>query len=150
MPLDVGVTLKQRTKTSRPNGSGEETAGFVEAMLAHDAQQDASAAGGLDHLPGGFQVRRDGLLHLDMLAGLGGEPDRLEPEVGKCANINEIHFRMAADFFAGADELNAVPIREGAARGFTGVRTDAQIVANALVSAGMQVRDSTRTDQSNS
>ena len=58
----------------------------------------------------------NGLLHLDVLAGLGADLERLQAEIREGADIHEVHLRVAADLLVRADEFGAVLSRELRAR----------------------------------
>ena len=81
-----------------------------------------------------------------MLAGLGADLERLQPEIGERADIDVIHLRMAANFLVGGDELAAPLFREPLAVDLVDVRADGDLVADVLVRLGVFVRNRARAD----
>src|SRR5579883_2860043 len=149
-PLHIGVALQELAEPSGGDGALEEQRGIVEPVLAHHAQQDAAAPGGLDHLPRGFEVGRDRLLHLHVLAGLGADCDGLKAEVREGADVDVVHLGVAADLLEGADEFAAVLIREPPAACFENIGADRQLESDVAIHLGVLVRDRARADHSDS
>src|SRR5579883_1903704 len=149
-PLHIGVALQELAEPSGGDGALEEQRGIVEPVLAHHAQQDAAAPGGLDHLPRGFEVGRDRLLHLHVLAGFGADCDGLKAEVREGADVDVVHLGVAADLLEGADEFAAVLIREPPAACFENIGADRQLESDVAIHLGVLVRDRARADHSDS
>ena len=117
---------------------------MIEAMLAHDAQHDAAFARDINHLPCGFERCRDGLLNLDRLATRRARLHDLEPERRKGADVDEIHFGVAADVLVAFDELGAVLRGKTATLLLGDVRARTNGVADVLVGARVHPRNRTR------
>src|SRR5271157_945908 len=150
VPLHVAIAFQQLAQPAARNRLGEKQAGIVETVLAHHPQQDVAAARGLDHAARGFEIGRDRLLHLHVLARLRADLDGLQTEVGERAHIHVIDLRMAAHRLIGGHELAAVLAGELAARGFEDVRADRQFEADILVDLRVLVRDRAGANHSNS
>ena len=81
---------------------------------------------------------------------LGADLDRLQAEIGERADIDVIHFGMAADLLVGGDELGAVLVGELAAGRLEDVGADRHLVADVLVRLRVLVRDRAGADHSDS
>src|SRR5579864_7135236 len=97
IPLYVGIGLQDLAKAAGWNGALQELNGIVEAMLAYDAEQDAGAFRDLEHFTRGFEIGRNGLLHLDVFARLGADLKRLKTEIGERADIDVVDARVSAE-----------------------------------------------------
>ena len=59
-------------------------------MLAGDAEDDSRCPRDVDHFGADGDVDRHRFLHLNVLAVLSGQTDRLQTEIGESADIDEI------------------------------------------------------------
>ena len=150
IPLDVAIGLQQFAQPSAGDRLRQEQAGIVEAMLAHHAQHDAGLARRLHHLARGLQVRRNRLLHLHVLPGLGADRDRLHAEIRKRADVHVVHLRVAAHLFVSGDEFGAVLLGETPAARLEDVRAHGQLKPDIFIGLGVLVRNRARADHSDS
>src|SRR6185437_9373443 len=65
-------------------------------------------ARGLDHLARGRDIRRDRLLHLNVLAGFGARLQRLQPKIRKGADVHVVHRGVRADVPVIGEKLAAM------------------------------------------
>ena len=112
VPLHVTIALQQFAQASSRDGPPQELAGIVKTMLADHPQPDARAARRFHHLARGPQICRDRLLHLDMLARLRANLQRLHAKIGKRADIHVVDPRVPANCLIRFHELRAVLPRE--------------------------------------
>ena len=150
VPLHVTVALEQFAQAACRHRTRQEQAGVVEPVLAHHAQEDAPAVRRLDHAARGFQVGRNGLLHLHVLPGLGTDFDGFHAEIRERAYVHIVHVGVAAHLFVGADELRAVLVGELASRRFVDVRAHRQLVSDVFVGPRVHVRNGAGADHSDS
>ena len=150
IPLDVAIGLQQCAETSAGHGPGQKQAGVVEAVLAHHAQDNAALARGLHHQAGCLQSRGDGFLHLHVLATFGAGGDRLHAEIREGADVDVVHFVVAAHLFISGDELAAVLFGETSSARLEDVRAHGQLEPDIFIGLGVLVRDRTRANHSDS
>src|SRR5579884_1704842 len=96
IPLHIGIGLQNFSEPAGRNGAFEELDRIVEAMLADDVEFDSSPVGYVDHFARCFQIGRDGLLYLDVLARIGADLQRLQPKIREGTHVDIIDVRMAA------------------------------------------------------
>src|SRR6185312_12245854 len=149
-PLHVSVGLKNLAETPFIESTAQEKSRVVEAMLTYHVQQNARLVRDVDHLSRGFEIRRDRLLHLYVLLRFSTDFNGLEAEIGERADIDNVHFRVAAEFFIRCDEFAAMQIGELAAGRSVNIRADGQLEPDVFVGFRMFVRDRTRANDSDS
>ena len=146
-PLDVSVGLQNLAQTAGGDGALQKNDGVVEAMLADDGEMHALGVGVFDHLARGFEIGGDGLLHLDVLAGVGGEAQGLEANVGKRTQVHHIDFRVGADGLQGIDVTGTVLGGEGLAFVEVLVVAGGDAIANVGIGLRVFVGDGTGANQ---
>ena len=97
MPLHVGIGFEDLAEPAGGDRSLQKLDRFIEAMLAHHAEQNSSFARSLDHCARGLEIRGHRLLHLYVFFLPCAQFDRLETNIREGADIYEIDFRVVAD-----------------------------------------------------
>ena len=100
--------------------------------------------------PSGIEIRRNRLLHLHMLFCFGADFNRLQPEIGKGADIDVVDLRVTADFFVRLDELGAGRISKFLTARFVNVSADGYFISDVFVGLRVLPRNRARANDSDS
>src|SRR5262249_8943253 len=102
----------------------------------------------LDHFPGRLDIRRNRLLHLDVLFRFGADLERLKAEIGEGADVDIIDFGMAAHFLICLHELRPVLGGESPAALLEDVGADRELESDILVCLRVLMRNRAGSDHS--
>src|ERR1700727_228660 len=91
VPFYVSIGLKNSAKTTIRDSLFEKLNGIIETMLADHAKLDARVSCQVEHGPRSNEIGGHRLLHEDVLFVFGAELKRLHSEVGKGADVDDVH-----------------------------------------------------------
>lgn len=149
MSLDVAIALEDTSQAPVSNRLGNEHARIVEPSLANYIEQHSPLLRDANHLTGSFHGSSNGLLHLNVLARLRAETDRLLPKVGISADVHDIDVRQPAEFRIRRYKFRSVLGCEPAAGFFRPIAAD-DVETKILTSLRVQVRNGARSNDSDS